>query len=173
MANGLARRCPCHRNGVNNGGRKRVRYIVFKLSIYFNVYIFKITKLPLQWNYYWLYSSLKGNIKTIYTGQIMLSWIFAIQLKSEKTYSYYTVRTFLLTTKKVNLREFRALTFFPLSFHFGLMVSIFFIHSKSRKNRQITHIQFTAWTKLGTPYRLDLLVHYCLVTRAMEKYPEN
>nr|XP_022311487.1 receptor-type tyrosine-protein phosphatase mu-like isoform X2 [Crassostrea virginica] len=69
--------------------------------------------------------------------------IFAIQLKSEKTYSHYTVRTFLLTNKT------------------------------SRENRQIIHLQFTAWPDGGTPYPVDLLMYYRHMTRAMEKYPEN
>lgn len=57
--------------------------------------------------------------------------------------------------------------------------SSFLIHQlrlrneKTKENRQVTHLQYTAWPDHGTPNPMELLVYYQYVTKAMEEKPEH
>lgn len=44
---------------------------------------------------------------------------------------------------------------------------------KTKKSRQVTHLQYTGWPDHGTPSPLELLAYHRYVSLAMKKRPES
>ena len=182
LTNGLARGCPYHRYDVINRGRHKGEDILharlfitlrrcfnllnkcksliwpYFLLIGFLVFNerFKVT----QWSFFY---QLKEKLKQYWPDLINATinqGTFAIQLKSEKTYSHFTVRIFLLTNKKVWIqREFHRNLPFISRWCFISKLTFLLIQSQEKTARQCN---FSSLRGLMVEHHI-LLISWCII----------